>query len=165
MTGSKWLFAVIAIVLFSPFRHPLSTIDESEADSFSEEISESQQQPWSRLQNPLHAPYQFSEPSGLIHSTFGSFDPISDQIYSGPWLEFGIDEPYDNRLHIVQSTNSDLQSLEESLSNLGVEIIDHIPDDSVVDVRTGRAACKQCTPPPRPAPTRDEVETCCPASR
>ena len=45
---------------------------------------------------------------------FGSFDPISDQIYSGPWLEFGIDEPYDNRLHIVQSTNSDLQSENDS---------------------------------------------------
>ena len=132
MTDSKWLFAVIAIVLFSPLRHPLSTIDESVANSFSEEISESQEQPWSRLQNPVHAPYQFSESSGLIHSTFGSFDPISDQIYSGPWLEFGIDEPYDNRLHIVQSTNSDLQSLEESLSYLGLEIIDHIPDDSVV---------------------------------
>ena len=132
MTESKWLFAVIAIVLLSPVKNSFSPLDESEATSLSVEISETQNTSWSRLQIPINSTYQSSDSSGMIHSPFGSFDPIIDDLKPGPWFEYGIEGPYDSRLHVVQSMNSDLESLESSLSYLGVDIIDHIPDYSVV---------------------------------
>ena len=37
-----------------------------------------------------------------------------------------------DRLHVVQSTTPDLSELQNELLSIGIEIIDHVPDDSVV---------------------------------
>lgn len=87
---------------------------------------------WGLLQNPYAIDYQISDSSGEIHSPFGSVDPLSGDLPLGPWIRAGLENPYDSRLHIVQSQSSDLQSLKLALGSLGLEIIDQIPDDSVV---------------------------------
>ena len=87
---------------------------------------------WGLLQNPYPIDYQISDSSGEIHSPFGSVDPLSGDLPLGPWIRAGLENPYDSRLHIVQSQSSDLQSLKLALGSLGLEIIDQIPDDSVV---------------------------------
>ncbi len=132
MTASKSLCAVIAIVIISPFTHSFSSHFPSEAGLHSSPTSKSDEFIWQELQNPVASQYQITESSGLIHSPFGSFDPQSEDLPLGPWQKSGLPNPLDQRLHIVQSTNSDLQSLEDTLSRLGIEIIDFIPDDSVV---------------------------------
>ena len=57
----------------------------------------------------------------------------------GPWEEAGLSVSNDGSFFIVQSHNSDLQELEDSLNFLGIQIIDHFPDDSVViNIAPGR---------------------------
>ena len=107
----------------------METIDEERAQSMSSPTIENN---WVVLHNPSIGNHPISETSGLIHSPFGKFDPLTESPPAGPWEKIGLSEYNDGRLFIVQSHSSDLQELEDSLNFLGIQIIDHFPDDSVL---------------------------------
>ena len=132
MTTTKSVCPVITLFLLSTFAHSFSLEPEFEENSFSQYSDVSNEKNWVMFENPISSDYQISESSGRIHSPFGIFDPLVEDLPLGPWQIIGLQRPYDSRLHIVQSISSDLFELENDLTSIGIEIIDHIPDDSVV---------------------------------
>ena len=142
MTSSKAIYFAVLLILLSPISSTISmeTIDEERAQSMSSPTIENN---WVVLHNPSIGNYPISETSGLIHSPFGKFDPLTESPPAGPWEKLGLSEYNDGRLFIVQSHSSDLQELEDSLNLLGIQIIDHFPDDSVlISIEPWRTATK-----------------------
>lgn len=131
MTSTKAIYFAVSLILLSPISSKISmeSIDEERTKSTSSPITENN---WVVLDNPAIGDYPISESSGLIHSPFGQFDPLTEATPAGPWEKIGLPKFNDGRLFIVQSHSSDLQELEDSLNFLGIQIIDHFPDDSVV---------------------------------
>jgi len=132
MNTTQPIFIVIVMLLFSPFAYSLPDQIQNNESNTSEVFEKSDNSYWKRLENPIHSIYEIQESSGLVHSPYGIFDPIVDDIPLGPWGEIGLSNPFDKRLHIVQSINSDLNSLEEQLNSMEIQIIDQIPDDALV---------------------------------
>tara|TARA_Y100000746_G_scaffold148888_1_gene127524 strand:- start:3266 stop:8026 length:4761 start_codon:yes stop_codon:yes gene_type:complete len=131
MTSAKSIYFAISLILLSSISSAISikSINDERAQSTPSIISENN---WVVLHNPSISHYQISEATGLIHSPFGKFDPLTEPSPLGPWEEAGLSVSNDGSFFIVQSHNSDLQELEDSLNFLGIQIIDHFPDDSVV---------------------------------
>ena len=131
MTSSKAIYFAVLLILLSPISSTISieTIDEERAQSMPSPTIENN---WIVLHNPSMGNHPIRETSGLIHSPFGKFDPLTESPPAGPWEKLGLSEYNDGRLFIVQSHSSNLQELEASLTLLGIQIIDHFPDDSVV---------------------------------
>ena len=132
MTATKSVCFVIAIFLFSVVSHSLSPEPRFEDDPIPQSSESKNESRWNQFANPVSSDYRISEASGIIHSPFGISDPLIQGLPLGPWQILGLQGPFDTRLHIVQSMSADLFELEESLQSLGIGIIDHIPDDSVV---------------------------------
>ena len=132
MTTTKSVCSVIALFLLSTFSHSFSLEPSFEEKLFSQSSDVSNEKNWAMFENPISSDYQISESSGKIHTPFGISDPLVEDLPLGPWQIIGLQRPYDSRLHIVQSISSDLFGLENDLTSIGIEIIDHIPDDSVV---------------------------------
>ena len=132
MTAIKSVCLVIALFFFSTIAHslPMGTVPEEQP--ISQSIVAPNDRNWVMLENPISSDYQISVSSGKIHSPFGIFDPLAEGLPLGQWEAIGLQRPYDSRLHIVQSINPDLFELQNELISIGIEIIDHIPDDSVV---------------------------------
>ncbi len=131
MTSTKAIYFAVSLILLSPISSTITTesIDEEGAQSMSSPTTENN---WVVLHNPSIGNHPISEASGLIHSPFGKFDPLTESPPAGPWEKIGLSEYNDGRLFIVQSHSSDLQELEDSLNFLGIQIVDHFPDDSVL---------------------------------
>jgi len=132
MTTTKSVCSVIALFLLSTFSHSFSLEPSFEEKLFSQSSDVSNEKNWAMFENPISSDYQISESSGKIHTPFGISDPLVEDLPLGPWQIIGLQRPYDSRLHIVQSISSDLFGLENDLTSIGIEIIDHVPDDSVV---------------------------------
>ena len=99
------------MVIFSPFAHSVpDQIQNNQNDSY-EVSGKLEKSSWKSLENPIQAIYEIPESSGFIHSPFGIFDPLLDDPPLGPWREIGLHDPFDKRLHIVQSKNSLLNHL------------------------------------------------------
>ena len=132
MPTSKSLCVVITIVILSPLGHSIMS-EFSEKNSPMLTISDTiRDNNWNKLENPISSEYNLEEPTYKIHSPYGSVDPILASLPTGPWQLAGLPSQFDSRLYIVQSNSSDLASLEDILSNLKIEIIDHIPDHSII---------------------------------
>ena len=131
MTSTKAIYFAVSLILISPISSTISmeSIEQERAQSMSSSAIEHN---WVVLHNPSIGGHPISEASGLIHSPFGKFDPLTESPPAGSWEKIGLSEYNDGRLFIVQSHSSDLQELEDSLNFLGIQIIDHFPDDSVL---------------------------------
>ena len=114
MASSKSIYFAVLLILLSPISSTISmeTIDEEKAQSMSSPTIENN---WAVLHNPSMGNHPISDTSGLIHSPFGKFDPLTESPPAGPWEKLGLSEYNDGRLFIVQSHSSDLQELEDSL--------------------------------------------------
>ncbi len=87
---------------------------------------------WIKLSEPIMKNYEYNHSSSIIYSPHGFFNPLEEQIILGPWEELGIKSPYADNLLIIQNSNPDLESLRNYLTNLGIEIIDFIPENSLI---------------------------------
>ena len=132
MTTTKSVCSVIALFLFSTLAHSFSEETIFEEEPLPRSSDAPVEKIWAVFENPISSDYQISESSGKIHSPFGISDPLVEQLPLGPWQIIGLQRPYDSRLHIVQSISPDLFELKNELLSIGIEIIDHMPDDSVV---------------------------------
>ncbi len=132
MTTTKSVCSVITLFFFSTFVHSISLEPALEENSISQSFDTPNKKNWAMFENPIASDYQISDSSGKILSPFGISDPLVENLPRGPWQNIGLQQPFDSRLHIVQSNNSNLFELEGALTSLGIVIIDHIPDDSVI---------------------------------
>ena len=132
MTTIKSVCSVIALFFISTFAHSIPVDVVPEEESLSQSSVVPKERNWVMLENPISSDYQLSASSGKIQTPFGIFDPLAEEPPLGQWQAIGLQRPYDARLHIVQSISPDLFELQNELISIGIEIIDHIPDDSVV---------------------------------
>ena len=90
MAGQKSLFLVFSLVLLSPFTGAASP-QMVDADEESHGQDTAHGNVWKTLSQPLQSFFQISEPSGMIHSPLGSFDPLVETLPEGPWEKSGLD--------------------------------------------------------------------------
>ncbi len=100
MTSSESIYFAVLLILLSPISSTFSmeTIDDERAQSMSSPTIENN---WVVLHNPSIGNHPISETSGLIHSPFGKFDPLTESPPAGPWEKLGLSEYNDGRLFIV----------------------------------------------------------------
>ena len=132
MTTSKSLCIVITIVILSPGGHSIASEFSREKSPMSTNSDIIRENNWNKLANPVSSNYDLEELTYKIHSPYGSVDPTLAALPPGPWQLAGLPSQFDSRLYVVQSNSPDLDSLAQLLFNLKIEIVDHIPDHSLV---------------------------------
>jgi len=132
MSGSKGVLLVVSLLLISPVGHAISLQDDGSKQSSVSLEEDSPDRPWTRLSNPISTSYEMSEVSGFIHSPYGTFDPIYEVLPNGPWNILGMTSPWEDNAYVIQSNSADLQGLEILLQSIGSEVVDHLPDHSLI---------------------------------
>ena len=132
MTSAKAVLAVVSILIISPVVHSISPITEENNESSNPPVPDQNNKSWHRLSDPIVEAYGISEISGNIQSPYGTFDPKNDPLPLGPWIKLGMPSPYQEYVYVVQSENADLHSLESSLQSQGMEVLDYLPDYSLL---------------------------------
>ena len=84
-------------------------------------------QPFSSVSSSTH---QLRLTSGLIHSPYGSFDPILQPMPLGPENIFDYQALDRTRFALVQSNSADLTTIQQNLQEMGLVVIETIPDDT-----------------------------------
>lgn len=80
----------------------------------------------------IESTHELRRTSGLIHSPYGTFDPIEQPIPLGPENLFDSAALERTRFALVQSTSADLTGISQTLSELGLVLIETIPDDTIL---------------------------------
>ena len=93
------------------------------------EEADSEFKPFSSASSSTH---QIKQSSGLIHSPYGSFDPILHPIPLGPENIVDLHALDRTRFALVQSSTADLTSLQQNLQDKGMMVIETIPDDTFI---------------------------------
>ena len=106
-----------------------NTYNEIDSEYGEEEVVNVKFQPFSSVSSSTH---QLKPTSGLIHSPYGSFDPILQPIPLGPENIVDFQALDRTRLALVQSTLADLTTLQQNLRERGLVVIDSIPDDTLI---------------------------------
>ena len=86
-------------------------------------------QPFSSVSSSTH---QLRLTSGLIHSPYGSFDPILQPMPLGPENIFDYQALDRTRFALVQSNSADLTTIQQNLQEMGLVVIETIPDDTLL---------------------------------
>ena len=126
MNWAKHTSIAMFLLMISPITQSLDFQDDNQ---FFEIEQKNNSYGWIKLSDPIMKNYEFNQNSSKIYSPYGFFDPLYEEIILGPWEELGMKNPYADNLFIIQNSNPDLESLTNSLSDLGIEIIDFIPDN------------------------------------
>lgn len=74
--------------------------------------------------------HELRSQSGLIHSPFGSFDPLYQPMPLGPENLYDPAALERTRFAIIQSSSTDLTQLHSTLIETGLTIVETIPDDT-----------------------------------
>ena len=132
MPGSKGVLLVVSLLLISPMGHAISLQDDGSKQSSVSLEEDSPDRSWTTLSNPISTSYEMSEVSGLIHSPYGTFAPIYEVLPNGPRNILGMTSPWEDNVYVIQSNSADLQGLEILLQSIGSEVVDHLPDHSLI---------------------------------
>ena len=126
---------VLAILLFSSFS---GMVSGSTIEGYDQSVDNSDQvspdeSNWTLFENPVGHLHQIKQSSGLIHSPFGSFDPLDQEIPRFEWDggSIGADQS-DRPVYIIQSSDSDISSIVSTVQEYGGSILDYIPDNSLL---------------------------------
>ena len=132
MTRVRSTALVLAALVLSTWSGALASASaNSPSGSDSQGSSVPSQSEWSRI-DALEAYYPLRASSGLLHSPFGSFDPLRDPIPLGPENLYDPKALERTGMLLVQSSSADMTDLSDSLSSMGLEVLDVFPDDAVV---------------------------------
>ncbi len=134
MTSVRFVIPVLAALLLSTWGGVLASVSEDAGIPVSEagETTSTESHSWTSISVVRPSTYSLREASGVIHSPFGSFDPIRDVIPLGPENLYDPSAMQRTGMLLVQSTSADMTPLQESLSAMVVSVIDVVPDDTVV---------------------------------
>ena len=133
MSTIRSVFPVLFILIFSSWSSVVVALDEGFSDSqivvIDEYIPESN---WESLSAVSESVYQVRDFSGLIHSPFGDFDPLSDNIPLGPENLYDPSAVFRTGLVIIQSGSVDMADLMELLNLHNLNVLDTLPDSAVI---------------------------------
>ena len=77
-------------------------------------------------------PHQIRQTSGLIHSPYGSFDPLMDEYPTFGELNTGDYSYSDRPVFVIQSETSDISGISSSVEEAGGAILDYMPDSALL---------------------------------
>ena len=87
MYARNTAFVVLAVLLFSSFSGMVSgsVIESYEASDNNSDQASLDESKWNLFENPVGHPHNIKQSSGIIHSPFGSFDPLDQEIPTFEW--------------------------------------------------------------------------------
>ena len=132
MYGRKSTFLVLTVLLFSSWSGMVSASPQS-IDSINSQATDNHQfEKWSSLEFAQEHVHQIRQNSGLIHSPFGSFDPLMDEYPTFGELDTGDYLHSDRPVYLVQSDSSDISGISSSVEEVGGAILDYMPDSALL---------------------------------
>jgi len=133
MLRARSVILVLATLLLSTWTGVLASTSEGPSTNSDEgeSASASPNSQWSQIDASITS-YPLREASGLLHSPFGSFDPLNAPIPLGPENLYDPQALRRTGMLIVQSDSSDMTAMMNAFSIMGVDVLDVIPDDAVV---------------------------------
>ena len=135
MYARKTAFVVLAVLLFSSFSGMVSgsVIESHEVSGDNPDQGSLDESNWNLYENPVGHSHHIKQSSGIIHSPFGSFDPLDQEIPTFEWKgsSIGADQS-DRTIYIVQSSDSDISGIVSTVQEYGGSILDYIPDNSLL---------------------------------
>ena len=121
---------VVLILLCASFPSSINHLEESSRNNSTKSIVDDSG--WKKFSHPESSTYEMTAISGRIFSPLGIFDPLFDPVPGQAGEEFGKFLTNDFRIFIVQANSHDLHSLSSELTLLGAEVVDYLPDSSLI---------------------------------
>ncbi len=126
-------FLVLTVLLFSSWSGMVSASYTVTDVDFSDDTSKlSSDADWSSLEMPIGHTHQIREISGLIHSPYGSFDPLVHPIPNNEGIEGDNSYLSPRPVYVLQATSSDISGISAAVEEVGGAILDFLPDSSLI---------------------------------
>ncbi len=131
MNDRRMVLLTLAMLIMSGWSAGLasaSAVDAEDVSQYGEsEVSDGLFDAFSNVHESTH---ELREQSGMIHSPFGSFDPLESPVPLGPENLYDPAALQRTRFALVQSSSADLTGLQSALVEAEIPIIQTIPDDT-----------------------------------
>ena len=132
MYARKSTFLVLTVLLFSSWSGMVSASPQGTDSIHSPDSDNYHFEKWTSLEFASEHPHQIRQTSGLIHSPYGSFDPLMDEYPTFGELNTG-DYGYSDRpVFVIQSDTSDISGISSSVEEAGGAILDYMPDSALL---------------------------------
>ena len=132
MSTLRSVFPIFFILIFSSWSSVVVAFDNGSSNSNNVVDAENFEVVWSEFSAVHESVYDVKSFSGLIHSPFGSFDPLQDPIPLGPENLYDYRALHRTGLAIIQSNSVDMTNLNELLELHDIPVIDVIPDSALI---------------------------------
>ncbi|RCH77267.1 MAG: hypothetical protein DBX04_01125 [Candidatus Poseidoniales archaeon] len=132
MYARKSTFFVLTVLLISSWSGMVSASPSTIDSESSPDSNEYLGMKWSSLEFPLGHVHQIRESSGLIHSPYGSFDPLIDDAPILGELDTGEYSHSDRPVYAIQSDTSDISGISLAVEEIGGTILDYLPDSALL---------------------------------
>ena len=132
MYARKSTFLVLTVLLISSWSGMVSASHSTIDSESSPDSNEYLGMKWSSLEFPLGHVHQIRESSGLIHSPYGSFDPLIDDAPILGELDTGEYSHSDRPVYAIQSDTSDISGISLAVEEIGGTILDYLPDSALL---------------------------------
>ena len=132
MYARKSTFLVLTVLLFSSWSGMVSASPQGTDSIQSPNHDNYHFEKWSPLEFASEHVHQIRQTSGLIHSPYGSFDPLMDEYPTFGAMNTG-DYTYSDRpVFVIQSESSDISGISSSVEEVGGAILDYMPDSALL---------------------------------
>ena len=132
MYARKSTFLVLTVLLISSWSGMVSATSPDTDSTSSSGSDVSPENKWSSLESPLPYVHQLRQTSGLIHSPYGSFDPLVHDAPVFGELDTGEYSQSDRPVYVIQSHSSDISGISSAVQEIGGFILDYLPDSALL---------------------------------
>ena len=135
MYARKTPFVVLVVLLFSSFSGMVSGSSlEGSGELQGQSDENTPEEPnWKIFEDPVAYTHQIKQSSGIIHSPYGSFDPLDREIPTFGSEAHSIESEHTDRIvYIVQASDSDISGITSTIQEYGGSILDYIPDNTLL---------------------------------
>ncbi len=131
MNDRRMVLLTLVMLMLSGWSAGLVTATSNDEVNAPQHIgSEAATSDFMSFSNVDESTHELRSNSGLIHSPFGSFDPLEQPLPIGPENIYDPAALERTRFALVQSTSADLTQLYFALGEFGVNSIETVPDDT-----------------------------------
>ncbi len=132
MYARKSTFLVLTVLLFSSWSGMVSASPQGTDLTHSPDSDNYHFEKWASLEFASGHVHQIKQTSGLIHSPYGSFDPLIDEYPTFGDLNTGDISYSDRPVFVIQSDSSDISGISSSVEEAGGAILDYMPDSALI---------------------------------
>ena len=129
MDGRRFAVTSIILLILSGFSSGI--VAASNSDTFQSSI-EGSEKIISSLDDFYASSYPLRDSSGIIHSPYGSFDPLHQPIPIGPESLYDPMALERTGFLLIQSNSANLNPILSLVSEMGLSFVDYIPDDAII---------------------------------